>query len=140
MRLRRKIAIAAAILVCALVALILLTRESPPGPAEREARAALIAERKAHQAETKRVIDGLIASGTIESARSPTDFYVDVTVGPRFYALDTERKKAIIVPIYTYYLTERNKTERDIFAVRLIDGKTGREVGAYQAGTLQMEK
>lgn len=137
MRLRGKIVIGLSVMG-ALAAVIALTMESPPSPAQKEARTRLIAERKTHRAEMKKSVDNLIAEGMIESAQSPTDFYVDVFVGPKFYRLDTEQKKAVIVPVYVYYLTERNKTENDIFAVRLIDGRTGKEVGAYQAGTLQM--
>lgn len=141
MKRRSRIAVGVVLLAAvALAAMIALTTERPPGPKQKEARAKLLAERKTHQGEMKKAVEDLIGTGVVKSAQSPTDFYVDVRVGPRFYSLGTDRKKAVIVPIYVYYLTRRNKTESDIFAVRLLDAETGKEVGAYQAGELQMTR
>ncbi len=138
-KLRNKVVIGLLLLGVVAATIALLT-ERPPTAEQKQAAARLFAQSRKVQPETRRIIDNLIAAGMIKSADSPTDFYVDVVVEPRFYALDTDRKKAVIIPVYTYYLTERHKTESDIFAVRLIDGRTGKEVGAYQAGTLQMNK
>lgn len=138
MKRRNKVFIGIAVVVVALAAAIALTTERGPGPEQKAAQARLLAERKTRVDEMKKTVDDLVKAGVVESASSPTDFYVDVRVGPRFYALGADRKKAVIVPIYVYYLTLRNKTESDIFAVRLLDAKTGKEVGAYQAGELEM--
>jgi hypothetical protein len=75
-------------------------------------------------------------TGMIQSIKNANDTYVDVFVTPRFYALDIDQKKTIVLPIYAYYMTAANKTEDDIFAVRLVDSKSGHEVGKYQMGML----
>lgn len=138
MKRRNKALLGIALIVVALAVVVALTTERGPSREQKAAQAGLLAERKTHLDQMKKQVDELIGSGMVESAGSPTDFYVDVRVGPRFYSLDTGRKKAVIGTVYVYYLTLRNKTESDIFAARLLDAKTGKEVGAYQAGELQM--
>jgi hypothetical protein len=140
MKRRNKILLGVAFVVVALAAVIALTTERGPSKEQKAAQARLLVERKTHLDQMKKQVDNLIGSGIVESAASPTDFYVDVRVGPRFYGLSADQKRAVIGPIYLYYLTLRDKTESDIFAVRLLDARTGKEVGAYQAGELQMSE
>jgi len=105
---------------------------------KKERASQVLAKRKALQPQTEKVINKLMQTGMIHSIKNANDYYVDVFVTPKFYVLDVDQKKTIVLPIYAYYMTAANKTEDDVFAVRLVDSKRGHEIGKYQMGMLTM--
>lgn len=109
---------------------------------KKEKASQLLAKRKALQPQTEKLVKKLMQTGMIHSIENIDSHGVDIVVNPKFYTLDIDQKKTIILPIYAYYMTAANKTEDEdpmnVFGARIIDSRSGHEVGKCLMGQLTM--
>lgn len=77
--------------------------------------------------------------GAISSIKNADNDYVAVIVSTPFYNLTYEDKKAIINAIHIYYQTLANKSDDSSFMVMLFDLYSGKEIGTYYQGSLELK-
>ena len=85
------------------------------------------------QPERKAMIDKLIGMGVFTKVDGTLD-RPNLWVAPMFYNLDYDKKVTFSRTVYDYYIIEN----RGLVRLSIIDSKSGKEIGSFEANTLNM--
>lgn len=77
----------------------------------------------------KKLIQEMMRSGVLQKVESPGGA-PRIWVDPAFYALDFDEKKTLIEVVAAYYACFNRD---DMTPARVLDGKTGNEIGSFDA-------
>lgn len=80
----------------------------------------------AKQAGRERLMKKLGSEGIFQKIVVPGNL-PRLYVAPRFYRLDFDTKQNFVSVVYAYYFDGKNVTD----AVRIYDGRSGKEIGSY---------
>jgi hypothetical protein len=80
-----------------------------------------------------KLLEKLKAQGVFQKVEIPGDL-PRLWIAPRFHSLNYEQKEKFVSIVYAYYLDGYSITD----AVRIYDGKTGKEIGDYSSQGLKL--
>jgi hypothetical protein len=80
-----------------------------------------------------KLLEKLKAQGVFQKVEIPGDL-PRLWIAPRFHSLNYEQKEKFVSIVYAYYFDGYSITD----AVRIYDGKTGKEIGDYSSQGLKL--
>ena len=80
-----------------------------------------------------RLLEKLKAQGVFQKVEMPGNL-PRLWIAPRFHTIDFDQKQKFVSVVYAYYFDGYNMGD----AVRIFDGKTGKEIGDYSSQGLKL--